>query len=146
MVRKTDLDNTNSSNSTLSSATGLDFTLAANTTYSFDYYILFQSAATTTGIGLAVTGPASPAIISYTANIPIGADAVNVLYSGWGTGYDDPVVATAAPSIGATYLARIYGVIKTGATAGTLTPRFRSEVNSSTVTLKAGSWGALYTQ
>jgi hypothetical protein len=145
MVRKTDLDNTNTSNSTLNSATGLDLTLAANTTYTFDYFIIFQTPATTTGIGLALTGPGSPAFISYTVNIPVAIDGTNALYSGWGTAYDDPVVGTGVQTANTTYTARIYGVIKTGASGGTLTPRFRSEVNSSGVTLKAGSWGALYT-
>ena len=44
-----------------------------------------------------------------------------------------------------TYLARIHGVIETGASGGTFSARFRSEVAASTVTIKAGSWGALYT-
>ncbi|MDQ2910171.1 MAG: collagen-like protein, partial [Actinomycetota bacterium] len=143
-VRKTNADDTNST-TTLASATGLDLTLAASTTYSFDYYILFQTAVNTTGIALAVTGPASPSVISYSVYIPVAGDANNALFSGWGTAYDDAVVGTGVQTAATTYLARISGVIKTGASAGTLTPRFRSEVAASTVTLKAGSWGAFYT-
>ena len=145
MVRKANANDTSSSTASLTSATGLDQTLAANTTYTFDYYILFQSAGATTGIALAITGPASPAIISYTVQIPDGANGTGGLYSGWGSAYDVAVVATAVQATATTYLARISGVIKTGATGGTLTPRFRTSRNGTTVTLQAASWGALYT-
>jgi hypothetical protein len=145
MVRKANANDTSSSNASLTSATGLDQTLAANTTYTFDYYILFQSAGPTTGIALAVTGPASPAIISYTVQTPDGGAGTGGMYSGWGSAYDVAVVATAVQATATTYLARISGVIKTGATAGTLTPRFRTSRNNTAVTLEAGSWGALYT-
>ena len=43
-----------------------------------------------------------------------------------------------------TYAAHIFGVVKTGATTGTLTPRFRSETGTQ-VTVKDGSWGEIYT-
>jgi hypothetical protein len=144
-VRKINADDTTTAN-TLSSATGLNLTLAANTTYSFDYLILYQSSATNTGLGLAVTGPASPNYVSYTVNIPVAADGTGGMFSGWGTAYDDPVVGTGVQAAATTYVARIYGVISTGASGGTLTPRFRSELNgANTLTLKAGSWGALNT-
>jgi hypothetical protein len=143
-VRKTNTDDTTTLTS-LGSATGLGLAVAANTTYSFDYFILFQSSAAATGIGLALTGPASPNFISYTATIPIAADATTAMFSGWGTAYDDTVLGTAVQATGTTYVARIYGVISTGGTSGTLTPRFRSEINGNTVTIKAGSWGSLNT-
>ena len=125
------------------SATGLDLSVAANTAYTFSYYILYQTAATTTGIGLAITGPAGTTTVSYDVQIPAAADATNALYSGWGTAYDDTVLSTTSPVAATTYVARIFGVIHTGATAGSLTPRFRTEVNNSNVTVKADSWGAL---
>ena len=43
-----------------------------------------------------------------------------------------------------TYVARIHGVITTGAAGGTLYPRYRTETNGTAVTIKAGSWGSLY--
>jgi len=132
-------------------ATGLDLDLAAYTTYSFDYYILFQTAATTTGLSLAVNGPTSPTLISYTAQVPSalvgngGGDPGTGLYSDWGTALDDQITATGVQAANTTYVAHVSGVIRTGATAGTLRPRFRSEVNGSAVTIKTYSWGALYT-
>jgi hypothetical protein len=118
--------------------------VAANTTYNFEYYVLFQSANTNTGIGLAVNGPAAPSVVSYTVQIPQSADATNAMFNGWGTTLDDPSLATAAPAVNTTLVARIHGVIRTGATGGTLLPRFRSETGT-TVRVMAQSWGALYT-
>jgi hypothetical protein len=45
--------------------------------------------------------------------------------------------------VNTTYLAHIHGVIQTGAAGGTLLPRFSSE-NTTNVTVKAGSWGAVF--
>jgi hypothetical protein len=142
-VRKTDADNVTAS-TTIQSATGLDFTLAAGTTYTFEYFILFQSAATNTGIRLAVDGPASPSIISYSANIPVAADGTGGMYAGWGTTWDDTVNGTGVQTANTTYVARIHGVVQTNAAGGTLRPRFRTETNGTNVTIKTGSWGAIY--
>jgi hypothetical protein len=142
-VWKTNVNDSTTS-TTLGSATGLDLPVAANTTYSFDYYILFQSANTNTGISLALTGPAGPALVSYVVDTPIGADGAGGLFSGWGTAYDDQVVGTAVQAANTTYVARIHGVVRTGATAGNLTPRFRTETGTS-VSIRTYSWGALYT-
>jgi hypothetical protein len=128
---------------TLQNASGLSLALAANTTYSFEYYVLFTSAATNNGLGFAVTGPGAPAVISYTVEIPSGNDGTNGLYAGWGTAYDDMVLAPAIPAVGTTYVARIYGIVRTGATPGNLTPRFCSESNGTSVSVKSNSWGSL---
>jgi hypothetical protein len=143
-VRKTDIVNSTTA-TTLQSSTGLGFTLAAYTTYSFDYYIVFQTASTGTGLALAINGPASPALISYTVDIPQGAsDGKDSTFSGWGTALDDQVVAIEAPAANTSHVARIHGVIRTGASGGTLLPRFRSEDGQS-VSIRLYSWGALYT-
>jgi hypothetical protein len=131
-----------SSSTTLGSTTGLGLAVAANTTYTFEYDVLFQSAALTTGIGLAMTCPAG-ATINYTVETPAAANGTAAMYSGWGTAADDVVLATGVEAINTTYVAHIYGVLKTGVTAGTLAPRYRTEVNASAVTIKTDSWGAL---
>lgn len=76
-------------------------------------------------------------------SVPIGNDGTNGRFSGWGTAYDDTVLGSAVPSIGTTYVAHVYGVVRTGATAGNLTPRFRSETNGTTVSVKTYSWGSV---
>jgi hypothetical protein len=131
-----------SNSTTPANATGLSLAVAANTAYTFSYYVLYQSAATTTGIGLGVTTPSGT--ISYTVATPgAAADGLSALWTGWGTASDDAVVSTATPTAGTTYVAHVYGVVHTGATAGNLQLRLRSEVALSTVTVKADSWGAL---
>ena len=141
-VRKTDADNTNNT-ITLSNATGLDLTLAAGTTYSFEYYVLFQSTQQNSGIALAINGPGAPTIISYTVSIPVAADATTGVFSGWGTAYNDFVLGTGVQTANTTYIARIHGIVQTNA-AGALLPRFRSETAGQTMTVKTGSWGSLY--
>jgi hypothetical protein len=143
-VRKTDSANPTSS-TTLQSTTGLGFTLAAYTTYSFDYFIIFQTSGTGTGIGLSVYGPSTPSMISYTINIPQGSsDGKDSLFSGWGTTNTDQVVSIESPAGTTNHVARIQGVIRTGANGGTLLPRFRSE-DGGNVSVQPYSWGALYT-
>ena len=141
-MRKTDADNTNNT-TTLADTSGLGLTLAAGTTYSFEYFILFQSTQQNSGIQLAMNGPGTPTIISYTVNIPVAVDGTGGIFSGWGTGYNDPVNGTGVQTANTTYVARIHGIVQTNA-AGSLLPRFRSETASQTMTVKAGSWGALY--
>jgi hypothetical protein len=144
-VRKTDGQDT-TTGTTYVSASGLDLALAANTTYSFEYYILFSTAVNTTGIGLGVTGPAGATTVAYTVSIPRAADGTAGLYNGWGTAWDDTSpLGDGVQTANTTYVARIHGVVRTGGTAGNLTPRFRSEVNTSTVRVHDYSWGSLYT-
>jgi hypothetical protein len=141
-VRKTDGDNTNNT-ITLADTSGLGLTLAAGTTYSFEYYILFQSTQQNSGIALAINGPGTPTIISYTVSIPIAIDGTGAMFSGWGTTYNDFVLGTGVQTANTTYIARINGIVQTNA-AGALLPRFRSETAGQTMTVKNGSWGALY--
>ncbi|TML32511.1 MAG: hypothetical protein E6G24_10065 [Actinobacteria bacterium] len=84
-------------------------------------------------------------MISYTVDIPTGNDGTGALYSGWGTGWDDAVLATGVSVANTTYTAHIFGVVKTAGTAGNLTPRFRSELAGTTVTIKDASSGELFT-
>jgi hypothetical protein len=144
-VRKTTANDT-TNGTALVSATGLDLPVAANTNYSFDYFILVQSAATTTGISLAINGPAGATVVSYAVDVPTAAaDGTDTIFSGYGTAFGDEVIGSGMQAANTTYVARIHGVIRTGGTAGNLTPRFRSEVNTSTVRVMQYSWGALYT-
>ncbi|MGH3080539.1 MAG: hypothetical protein ACRDNH_05315 [Gaiellaceae bacterium] len=143
-MRKTNADDT-TTGTALANTTGLDFTLTANTSYTFEYFILFQSAAANTGMGLAVNGPAAPTVVSYTIQTPQAADANNAMFNGWGTYLDDPVQAASVQTANTTYVARINGVIRTGASGGTLLPRFRSELNGTAVRVMTYSWGALHT-
>jgi hypothetical protein len=121
----------------------LSFALTASVTYAFEFRIVFQSAATTTGIGLSVTFPAMT-VFAAKALIPIAADAAAGEWQGWITASDDLVIGTGVQAANTNYLAIISGQCTPSAN-GTLQARVRSEINASTVTVKAGSCGMLQT-
>lgn len=121
---------------TLADATGLALPLLTNTDYWFAFMVLWRSAATTTGIALALGGPAGLADLGYFVEIPTAAGAVSFGSRG---ALASELLTTAAEAANATRLARIEGVVRVGATAGSLVLRFRSEVAGSAVTIRAGS-------
>lgn len=126
------------------SAPSLIFAVNANTSYYFDMSILFRSSATGTGIGLSVTVPAAVKAISYAADIPIAADGTAGVHHGQGTVSDDVILGTGVEVANTTYMAKLQGMLLNGANSGNIQLRFRSEVQGSTVTIKAGSFGLLY--
>jgi hypothetical protein len=120
---------------TLASVTGLSFTAAANTTYIVELVGAFQSAATTTGIALALALPAGAGVaglaqhaISLTALGP-----VEQIAAGASVGVTSGVraAATNIPISGR-------WIVQAGATGGTVQLQFRSEIAASAVTMRAG--------
>lgn len=122
-------------------AAGLALDVAANSTYKFDFIVVFRTAALTTGLGLAVTGPASPMTFAYQREIPTTTAAINALQAFTDDGSAAPTASIDVAN--ADRMATVCGVIKTGASAGVIQLRFKSEVNASKVILRAGSGGAL---
>lgn len=126
-------------NSTVNFADVSDLTFAvlANTTYVFRFVVFYTTAATTTALQLGVNGPASPAFLRYSVLTLTGATAV---HNALQTAYD----ANTNPATGGgstPLVAIVEGVITTGAAAGTVALRMRSEVNASAVTVLRGSHG-----
>jgi hypothetical protein len=127
----------------LTNATGLSFPVTANTYYHFKFLVVFSTAATTTGIRLSISTPASPAILSATASIPIAADGAGGEFQGWITASDDVVIGTGVQAINTNYMAIVEGTILTGAAAGTVQLRYGSEIAGSGVTIRRASLGQL---
>ena len=125
---------------TFADATGLSFSVAANTTYQYEFHLIYQTAATTTGIAFAMNGPASPTSIVGEVLIGVSLTGTSVRYF---RAYDSGAASTSIDTANADTHATIRGTFVNGANAGTLIVRFASEVGGSTVTLKAGSNGAL---
>lgn len=120
---------------TLANATGLAIALAANSTYCVSARVMFQTAATTTGIRLTQTVPAGATVVaqwatptSLTANTFANQRAA-----------DAGAASTAVDTANANTLASGYLLVNTGATAGNLQIRFASEVAASNTVVKAGS-------
>jgi hypothetical protein len=132
-----------STNSTTSFAdvTGMSFPMMANTIYQFHFDIIFQTAATTTGIGFGVNGPASPTYVLVRTEIPTSLTAVT---QGMQRAYDTGTSSTAIDTINVNCYAKCYGYVSNGANAGNLLLRFKSEVGTSQVSIMAGTMGRLW--
>ncbi len=130
-------DLTNSTTS-LVDATGLSFSVVSGKTYRFKYYVVFQTAALTTGIQLSINAPTTTVLV-FNVIIPITA-TTNVL--GYRRAVNVATVGTGVDVINAQLLALVEGVIVPSAN-GTLILRYCSEVASSAVVIKAGSHGEI---
>ncbi len=119
--------------------TGMNFSVAANKNYEMKCSIIYRSSITTTGIGIALNGPASPALVAgqFTSNSSATAFNGRSFNAYNGTGKTTGVQTANAD---------IYGLFnasfRNGATAGTLTLRFASE-NTGTVTIRTGTYCSL---
>jgi hypothetical protein len=121
------------STTTLANVTGLSFNGAANTTYVVDVIGTFQSAASTTGIALAL-------------DIPSGSVSGQVIHPSSGTALTGTEQIADAATTGATTGVRAVAtnvpimatfIVAVGATGGPVQLQFRSEVAASAVTMKA---------
>lgn len=130
-------DRTTNTNPGYADCTGLSFQLGANTHYAFQFDGAYTAVGATTGIQLAVNGPAN-------SFLAIGfevAESATAWRSACSPNFNQGVDGTA--SAGATLLPwHIFGNISTTA-AGILIVRFRSETNGQNVTIRRGSYGIL---
>ncbi|MEU8040880.1 hypothetical protein [Streptosporangium sp. NPDC049078] len=132
------LTSTVASNATaLSDATGLGLAVQAGRRYLFRFSGQYVSAASTTGLGLAVNGPTLGSdglmcniFMAHTNAIPM-LGAVSA--------YNTAILGTAS-STGTRMPWEVWGHVHVSA-SGTLQLRMRSEVASSAVTLQIGSYG-----
>jgi hypothetical protein len=134
-VVRLDADVSNSTTA-FANATGLSFTAAANADYLIEAFLVYTSAATTTGINLALTGPASPAGVVGEWRAYTSATAALLRQF---TAYDSGTATTGVIAAAAAQYAQFTAMLRTGAAGGAVTLRFASEVGTSAVTLKAGS-------
>lgn len=111
--------------------------LAANADVGFEFLIVWQSAATTTGVQFALSGPAGLVELAALVEVQLTAatwqSAVHVAY-------DSGAVTASIDAANTRRIARIKGVVRNGANAGNLVLRCRTEVNNSAITVKRGSF------
>lgn len=130
---------TNSSNITGVGITELDVTVISGNRYYYEATLLFQTAATTTGIGVTVTSPnGASAPGALMVNVPIAADGTAAGYTGTINSLGDYVTSTGVQTANATFVCNLKGAFAV-TTGGTLRLTFRSEVLTSTVTILPGS-------
>ena len=120
---------------TLTNVTGLAIALAANSTYTIDAKMMFQTAATATGIRLTQKAPAGATVVAQW-NTPTSLTARTLANQ---RAADTGAATTGVDVANANTLACGSLLVMTGATAGNLQIRFASEVAGSNAVVKAGS-------
>ena len=123
------------STTTLANVTGLAIALAANSTYAIDARVMFQTAATNTGLRLTQTVPSGATHVAQW-NTPTSLTARTLANQ---RAADTGAASTGVDVANANTLATGSFLVITGATAGTLQIRFASEVGGSNAVIKAGS-------
>ena len=120
---------------TLANVSGLAIALAANSTYAIDAKVMFQTAATATGIRLTQSVPAGATVVAQW-NTPTSLTARTLANQ---RAADSGAATTGVDVANANTLATASILVITGATAGNLQIRFASEVAASNAVVKAGS-------
>lgn len=127
-----------STSTTFANVADLTASVALGETVTFEFFVFYTTAATTTALQLAVNGPTA-STVRYAVETATTATAIHVAAQ---TGYD--ANTNPATGGGATVLtARVFGTV-TATVAGTLALRMRSEVAGSAATVLAGSWGMVF--
>ncbi len=131
------------STTTFANVTQLVAAMDANSTYLLDCFVTFQSAATTTGLGLGYTSPADCRVMAEIV-VPITSTAAasqlrTIFPNAAVAANTGTVLGTGVTAINSNHTARISGIIRTGATAGNFQVQARSEVAASNITLQIGS-------
>lgn len=130
---------TNTSNTTGVGVTELDLVITAGRKYYYEATLLYQSAATTTGLAVTVTSPngaSAPGAVM--VNMAVAADGTAAMYSGTINTLGDYVTSTGVQTANTPFVCHIKGNFPASA-SGTLRITFRSEVNGSQVTISPGS-------
>jgi hypothetical protein len=130
---------TNTSSTTGVGITELDLTITSGRKYYYEATLLYQAAATTTGLAVTVTSPdgaSAPGAVM--VNMPVAADGTAALYSGTVNTLGDYVTSTGVQTANTPFVCHIKGNFPASA-SGTLRITFRSEVNGSQVTISPGS-------
>lgn len=125
----------------LADATGLSFSLTANHYYAFEFWIRFQSAATTTGAQFAINAPANTYLV-YRVETSLTAAAAGAPTMRTARAVNIGTASASVDAANADMLAIVKGIVRPTAN-GTLIVRQATEVAASGITVKAGSCGTL---
>lgn len=137
VVLASDVTNNNGTANTIADVTGLSFSVLAGKTYYFEFNVIYTAAATATGSRWSLNGPASPTYLCYTSEYSL-TTSTTTRNAGL-QAYDTPSGANATSGATGNNWAFINGVIRPSAD-GTLIARFASEVASSAIVAKTGSF------
>jgi hypothetical protein len=131
---------------TLADVAGILFPVRINTSYKFEFSVLWRTAATGTGLAVGVTLPSSPTDFAATVLVAgQGADGLTTsLFTGVLGASGESVVCPSGEATTVTYEALIRGTLVNGANAGNIQLQVATEVAASAITIKAGTSGRLW--
>ena len=138
VVLASDITNNNAVANTIADVTGLSFAMTATKLYEFEFNCVYTAAATTTGSRWAVNASAGTAAnLSMTSEYSL--TTTTTTRNAMVQAFDSPAASNATSAATGNNLAVMKGVIRATADA-TLIARFASEVASSAIVCKAGSF------
>lgn len=133
-------DQTSISSTTYTDVTNTGLAVAASAKYEFQFLLICDANATTTGLDVACNGPSSPTSICYEQVYWTSATARTERCA---TAYDNNTASTGSNGTAAK-LFEVRGILVNGANSGTLIARIKAESGSSgTVNVRTGSFGRL---
>lgn len=119
--------------------TGTGLSVDVNKAYAFEFVLLCDADATTTGIDVSCNGPASPSSIHY--EVVFWTSGTARTERGF-TVYNGDTASTASNGT-SQRVYRVCGVLRNGANAGTLIARAKREAVGTGPNVRAGSYGRL---
>lgn len=131
-----DVINNNAVANSIADVTGLSFPVVTGQRYAFKFFINYTAAATTTGSRWTIQGP-SFSQLSYKSQYAL-TTASETFNTGLGA-YDLPAASNASSAATTQNISVIEGIIVPSAD-GAVIARFASEIASSAITAKAGSY------
>jgi hypothetical protein len=131
-----DVTNNNATANTIADVTGLSFSVLSSKLYYFQFDIVYTSAATATGSRWSIDGPSTTYLL-YRSEYSL--TATTTTRNAMLTAYNLPAASNATSAATTQNWAQIEGLIRPSAD-GTVIARFASEVSSSAIVAKAGSF------
>lgn len=117
--------------------TGLQFNILAGVRYAFYICIMYNAAGTTTGSRWVLAGAQTPAALGAVQYVSLTTTTQTITYI---NAFNLPAACNASSAYTTGNIATMEGIITGGAANDTIKVRFASEVASSAITLKAGSY------
>ena len=137
LVLNTDVTNNNATANTMANVTGLSFSVVAFSSYYFRFKVKYTAAATTTGSRWSITGPGAPAQLIYNSSYSLSSSSKT--FNEGLTSYDLPSSSNSSSAATTGNIAEVTGFIVPSSN-GDVTLRFASEVASSSIIARAGSF------
>lgn len=127
------------SGSALANVSGMSFSVGANNTYQFKYFVIYQSASVVAGLSLAVTFPGMKTFAA-AADIISGVDGTGSWFSGGITTSGTKVVAISCQTANTDFYATIEGICQVS-TTGTIQLQAAAEIagTSAQVLIRPGT-------